>query len=87
MEIPGMFTFLGRLTVHHPWKVCAAWILAAIGLTLVAPNWRNQAQDDDIRFLPPHYPSVRGYQLLEKAFPQDVFASRAVFAVERPTAP
>src|SRR5205823_6001302 len=55
--------------------------------TLVAPDWRTQAQDDDILFLPPRYPSVRGYLLLEKAFPQDVFASRTVFAVERPDGP
>ena len=82
-----MFSFLGRLAVNHPWKICAGWVVAAIGLTLVAPNWRDQAQDDDIRFLPPTYPSVRGYQLLEKAFPQDIFASRAVFAIERPDGP
>src|SRR5262249_60557932 len=38
---------------------------------------------DDIRFLPARCDSVRGYHLLEEAFPQDVFASRVIFAVER----
>jgi RND superfamily putative drug exporter len=82
-----MFSFLARLTVNHPWKVCAVWVLVAIGLPMIAPNWRQQAQDDDIRFLPPRFPSVRGYRLLEKAFPQDIFASRAVFAIERAAGP
>ena len=45
--------------------------------------WNSKAQDDDIRFLPERCPSVRGYQLLSKAFPQDVFASKVVVAIER----
>src|SRR5205823_4157353 len=71
----------------RPLTICAAWLAVAIGLTLVAPNWRNQAQDDDIRFLPAASPSVRGLGTLERAFPQDVFASRAVVTVERPDGP
>ena len=82
-----MYDRLGRWAVHHPVLVCAAWLALAVGLTLAAPSWRNQSQDDDIRFLPAACPSVRGFQLLEQAFPQDVFASRAVVAVERPDAP
>src|SRR5262245_11759838 len=79
-----MFRSLGTFCITHPWKVCAAWIALAVGLTLVAPNWRNQSQDDDIRFLPDSYPVVRGFKLLEQAFPQDVFACRVLFAIERP---
>ena len=82
-----MFDFLGRLAANHPRKVCLAWVVAAVALTLVAPNWQTQSQDDDIRFLPESYPSVRAYHLLEQAFPRDVCASRAIFAVERPDAP
>src|SRR5438876_8836286 len=74
---------MGRWIVHHPWKVCSAWLVLAVGLTLVAPDWRNQSQDDDIRFLPASCASVRGFQLLERGFPQDVFACRALFALER----
>lgn len=54
-----------------------------IALTVVAPKWQNHAQDDDIHFLPADCACVRGYQLLEQAFPRDVFASRAVFVFER----
>jgi RND superfamily putative drug exporter len=78
-----MFKALGRLGTTHPWMICAAWLLAGGVLSLAAPAWDTRAQDDDIRFLPARCPSVRGYHLLEKSFPQDVFASRAIFAVER----
>src|SRR4051794_25474714 len=81
-----MFTYLGRVTAGHPWVVCAVWLALGAALALLAPSWDARAQDDDIRFLPGRCPSVRGYQLLEKAFPQDVFASRVIFAVERPDA-
>ena len=79
-----MFNFLGRLTAAHAWTICAVWLVAGAALTLVAPAWDATTQDDDIRFLPDRCASVRGYHLLEKAFPEDVCASRAIFAVERP---
>jgi RND superfamily putative drug exporter len=82
-----MFERLGRLTTARPWLVCAAWLVAGIALTLVAPAWDTRTQDDDIRFLPERCPSVRGYQLLQQSFPDDVFASRLVFAIERESAP
>src|SRR5947208_16886347 len=82
-----MFKAIGRFAANRPGCVCAAWLLLAVGVALVAPDWDNNAQDDDIRFLPARCPSVRGYHLLEQAFPQDVFASRVLFAVERPDGP
>jgi RND superfamily putative drug exporter len=78
-----MFDFLGRFVITHPWKICAGWLVAAILLFFIAPAWNTKAQDDDIRFLPDRCPSVRGYRLMEKAFPNEVCASQAVFAVER----
>src|SRR5437868_12728918 len=78
-----MFKHLGRFAAAHPWLICAAWVVAGVCVTLVAPNWDNRAQDDDIRFLPARCDSVRGYHLLEESFPQDVFASRVIFAIER----
>src|SRR5947209_4381047 len=82
-----MFNLLGRLSTSRPRAVCAAWLVAGALLTLVAPSWDSKTQDDDIRFLPDRCPSVRGYQLLQQAFPQDVFASNLVFAVERDDRP
>jgi RND superfamily putative drug exporter len=82
-----MFDFLGRFAAAHPWKILASWVAVAFGLTLIAPNWKAQSQDDDIRFLPSSYPCVRGYQLMERAFPKEVSASRAMVAIERNNAP
>jgi len=82
-----MFDLVGRLAVNHPWKVVGAWILVAAAVSLAAPHWQSCAQDDDIRFLPERFPSLRGYHVLEQAFPHEVFASRAVFALERPDTP
>jgi RND superfamily putative drug exporter len=80
-----MFKLLGRFATAHPWLICAAWLAVGALVTAFAPDWDRHAQDDDIRFLPERCASVRGYRLLEEAFPQDVFASRALFAVERAT--
>lgn len=79
----GMFEYLGGFVARRPWLVCAVWLIVGVGLACLAPSWDKRTQDDDVRFLPARCPSVRGYQLLEKAFPQDVFASRVIFAVER----
>jgi RND superfamily putative drug exporter len=83
----GMFSYLGRLTTAHPWKICIAWMLLGGLLSLLAPAWDSTTQDDDITFLPARCPSVRGYRLLRQAFPRDVFASQAVFTIERQDGP
>jgi putative drug exporter of the RND superfamily len=82
-----MYQFLGRIASAHPGKIVCAWIVVAIVLTLLAPDWKSQSQDDDIRFLPPDSPSVRSFQLLERAFPNDLSASKAIFTIERAGAP
>jgi hypothetical protein len=78
-----MFARLGRVVTTHPGKICALWLLLGVALGLFAPSWNDQTQDDDIHFLPARCDSVRGYEWLKQAFPQDVFASRAIFVVER----
>src|SRR4051812_7628279 len=78
-----MFNFLGRLASRHPWKVLGAWLLIGLTLAVVAPRWKGCVQDDDIRFLPGRCDSVKGYRLLEQAFPHDVYASRLIFTLER----
>ncbi len=78
-----MFHTVGRWTARFPWVICLAWMALGAALSLKAPNWDNQTQDDDVRFVPDRFTSVRAHQLISQAFPQDVSASRAVFAVER----
>ncbi len=82
-----MFTYLGRVTATHPWWICLAWLIVAAIVGVAAPKWDERAADDDIRFLPARCDSVKGHLLLEQAFPQDVFASRLILAVERTEAP
>ncbi|MHB1426913.1 MAG: MMPL family transporter [Gemmataceae bacterium] len=82
-----MFKYLGRITATHPWLICLAWMIVAGVVGLAAPHWDERAADDDIRFLPARCDSVKGYRLLEQAFPQDVFASRLIVAVERGDGP
>jgi RND superfamily putative drug exporter len=74
---------LGRFAAAHPWTLCAAWLIGSLCLSWAAPTWDSKAQDDDVRFLPERCPSVRGYQLLKQAFPEEVFASRLIFTLER----
>ncbi len=78
-----MLQFLGQIAVAHPGKIIGGWVFLAVILTWLAPNWKTQSQDDDIRYLPANTPSLRAYLLLEKAFPKDVSASKAIFAFER----
>src|SRR5579875_151367 len=82
-----MFKYLGRVTATHPWRICLAWLIVAGIVGVAAPKWDERAADDDIRFLPARCDSVKGHQLLEQAFPQEVFASRLIIAVERVEAP
>jgi RND superfamily putative drug exporter len=82
-----MYKYLGRFAATHPWLICLAWLVLAAAVGLVAPRWDDRATDDDIRFLPARCDSVKGHRLLEQAFPQDVFASRLIIAVERAGAP
>ncbi len=82
-----MFDRVGGFTARHPWLTVAVWVVAGIALAKCAPSWDSRATDDDINFLPARCPSVKGYKLLQQAFPQDVYASRLVFAFERPASP
>jgi RND superfamily putative drug exporter len=82
-----MFRQLGQFTASYPKSICIFWFVAALCLAVVAPHWDTQTQDDDVRFVPERFTSVRAYQLLEKGFPQDVSASNLVFALEREDEP
>jgi RND superfamily putative drug exporter len=82
-----MFKTVGRLVTARPWLVCVAWLVVGAVVGKVAPPWDSKAQDDDIRFLPGRCACVKGYQLLEQAFPRDVFASKAIIAFEREREP
>src|SRR5262249_8262927 len=79
----GMFHRLGHLSASYPWAVCLVWLVVGISIALAAPHWDARAEDDDVCFVPERFTSVRAYKLLQQAFPQDVYASRVVFVLER----
>lgn len=79
-----MFHHVGRLAAGRPWSVCLIWLAAGAILSLLAPPWDAHAHDDDVRYIPDRFTSVRAHKLLEAAFPQDVFASKVALVLERP---
>ncbi|QIS08899.1 MMPL family transporter [Nocardia arthritidis] len=75
-----MFARLGRLVVHHPWKVIGLWALIAVAVMVTAPKLQSTA--DQSQFLPSHYESVQAMDLQQKAFPQSS-APAALIVFER----
>ncbi|MBX6357968.1 MAG: MMPL family transporter [Micromonosporaceae bacterium] len=63
-----MFGRLGHLVVHNPWKVIAAWVLAAVAIVAFAPSLSDVETQDQANFLPSSYESVKAQQLAEQAF-------------------
>ena len=82
-----MFRILAHLVCRWPWAILGIWAVTAIWVGTVAPVWESAVQDEDVRFLPPDSLSVQGLQLMEQAFPREVFGSRLVLVVHRPDRP
>ncbi|MGW3040444.1 MMPL family transporter [Kitasatospora sp. NPDC001159] len=73
-----MFTRIGRFVVRRPWLVVAAWLVAAVALTALAPKLKSTT--DQAEFLPSHYESVQVADVQKRAFPgPDQPAAIAVF--------
>ena len=64
------------------------WVLPPgsppIGLKLIAPRWDDITRDGDFAYLPPTLTSVRGKELMDKAFPELTAQSNIVFVVALP---
>ena len=75
-----MFAALGRLVVHHPWRVIAVWIVAAIAVVSFAP--KLTATTDEASFLPTHYESIQAQNVQEAAFPHAATPA-AIIVIER----
>ncbi|MEV0062967.1 MMPL family transporter [Nocardia sp. NPDC050718] len=74
-----MFARLGRVVVHHPWKVIGLWVIAIVAVLSTAPALT--ATTDQSAFLPSHYESIQAMKLQEQAFPQNAAPAALIVAV------
>ncbi|MFD3747231.1 MMPL family transporter [Nocardia sp. NPDC058633] len=74
-----MFARLGRVVVHHPWKVIGLWVLAIVAVLSTAPTLT--ATTDQSEFLPSHYESIQAMKLQERAFPQHAAPAALIVVV------
>lgn len=77
-----MFARIARFVIDNPWKVVAAWILAAVALVPVAPSLSSVTNSDQASFLPRSYESVKANVLAARYFPDSAGAT-ATFVVAR----
>ncbi len=83
----SFFAFLGRTVTRYPWYFVGGWVLLLGIVVWASPGWQEGCQDDDIRFMPERCLSVRGYDLLQRAFPREVYGSRLIVCMERQGTP
>lgn len=78
-----MFERLGSwVSAHWAW-VLAGWIVAIVGLHMVAPPWDEVTLDGDFAYLPDRMTSIRGEKLLAAAFPDAKTKSQLVLVLAR----
>jgi RND superfamily putative drug exporter len=79
----GLFAWLGRAVVAHPWRVIALWVVAAIAVIATAPGLPTTTSESS--FLPKDYESIRAMNLQDTAFPQtgNVTSSAAIVVFSR----
>jgi RND superfamily putative drug exporter len=73
-----VFTKLGRFVVHNPWKVIAAWVIAAVAVVAFAPTLADVTNKDQAAFLPDKYESVQAQKLAADAFGQTNDATASI---------
>jgi RND superfamily putative drug exporter len=71
----GFFARLGRFVVTHPWRIIAAWVVAAVVLAAVVnPNGlvdpASVKSNDQENFLPAEDESARAHAIGAEAFPE-----------------
>jgi putative drug exporter of the RND superfamily len=81
-----MFVRFARFISRYWIGVLVAWIILVIGFKLAAPPWDQITHDGDFAYLPPSMTSVRGEELMNKAFPELTAKSSVVLVVARPGA-
>lgn len=82
-----MYGRLANLVTRHWLIVILFWIGLAVGLNAIAPVWDDVTNDGDLAYMPAEMTSVRGEQLLARAFPNAKSKSQVALVIERPDGP
>ncbi len=79
----GLFAWLGRAVVRHPWRVIALWVVAAVAVIMTSPGLPTTTNESS--FLPQSYESIRAMNLQDAAFPQtgNVTSGAAIIVFSR----
>jgi RND superfamily putative drug exporter len=78
-----MFSRLLGVVERRAWWVIAAWVAAAVVLTLVAPSLNDVGSQDTADFLPADAPSQQADRILAATFPDDPAREAAIIVVSR----
>jgi putative drug exporter of the RND superfamily len=77
-----MFARLGSFAARFRWYIIAAWVAAALVITLVAPNINDVSVSDHRAFLSPSAPSIVAHETVQKYFPDRISPSSAVLVID-----
>lgn len=82
-----MYKLLGEWISRHWLLTIVGWAALAGAVRWLAPSWDSVTHDGDLAYMPDEMPSVRGEQLLRRAFPENLSKSQMVVVCARPDGP
>jgi RND superfamily putative drug exporter len=65
-----VFAALGRVVINNPWKVIAAWVVAAVIVLAFSPQIVSVTSNNNANFLPNGYESIKAQNVANKYYPQ-----------------
>lgn len=77
-----MFRSLGQFATQFRWPILAFWLIAAVGLTVVAPPLDSVTTDNQSEFLPADSDSIEARALLEQHFPASAESGNVVLVFD-----
>ncbi len=78
-----MFSILGKFVSRFGLVLLGVWVVTLVGITLIAPRWRDVAHSGEFSYLPEDSPSRQGERLLKQAFPDERTESSLVIVLHR----
>ncbi|MFZ6003235.1 MAG: MMPL family transporter [Actinomycetota bacterium] len=78
-----MFDRLAGFSERRAWWLIAGWLIAMVGLAVVAPSLNDVGTQDTSSFLPADAPSQRADRVLQQLFPNDPTRESAIVVMAR----